>query len=768
MQNKNFFTKTRWLVTIILLLSLGVSQMWGQAATETATDGKSYVVTVYYNSKYYALPNGTNAGQWAATEVSVNANGRVTTATPPMWTFTEGSTSGQFYLSYTSGNTTNYLYKNGTTNSNYNIKGGSSKNYWAFTKSSNKYNVLAVGRGTNHTRLCLYNSQLKWEVYGTSSTTYDIILLLPVQTLSTSTTSLTGFTYQEGSGPSAAQSFSVSGSYLTANITVTAPTNYEVSKSSGSGYASSVTFTQSSGSVSAQTVYVRLKSGLSAGTYNGSSITISSTGATNKTISLSGSVTASCSADPTIGDASINSSFTLTSLTGAVGVGGSVNPGTNCEWTDMGLVWGASSNPTTSNNKKQISSSGSVKSFSNNVQPSGSTNPTAWVVGVSYYVRIYGKNGKAGAAYNYSTNDASFTLRSITYNSNGGTTVNTQYVNSGGTYSAPTAPTKTGYTIGGWYTDDGTFANAMDWSSAITANKELYAKWTAKTCTITLDGNGGTGNTTSVTATYNSATLSSAITNPEKTDYVFDGWYSGSGGTGSLVIDANGVLQANVAGYTGAGGVWTKDATSTTLYAKWTEHTYTNYRTICCPTIVELGTNSPSHGTIVFSPAGPNIATCNDDQTVTMTITPAAGYQLTAWSVTGTVTPFSSTPAVVTSNNSSAAQVITLVFAEDDEGTYTANATFTQMQDKYKDYMHGNSDITKSGNYGTAPTLSSVTKADGCAGEHYKFIGWIPESDMNMSTGVPTTTANMVAGGATGKSATNTTYYAIWAEEVTP
>ena len=28
MQNKNFFTKTRWLVTIILLLTLSVTQMW--------------------------------------------------------------------------------------------------------------------------------------------------------------------------------------------------------------------------------------------------------------------------------------------------------------------------------------------------------------------------------------------------------------------------------------------------------------------------------------------------------------------------------------------------------------------------------------------------------------------------------------------------------------------------------------------------------------------------------------------------------------------
>ena len=101
-------------------------------------------------------------------------------------------------------------------------------------------------------------------------------------------------------------------------------------------------------------------------------------------------------------------------------------------------------------------------------------------------------------------------------------------------------------------------------SYAVTVN----ASFTAKTYTVTLNGNGGSGNTANVTATYNSSTLSSSITNPTKTGYIFDGWYSGSGGTGSLVIDDNGVLQANVAGYTGADGIWTKDAT-TTLYAKW-------------------------------------------------------------------------------------------------------------------------------------------------------------------------------------------------------
>ena len=48
------------------------------------------------------------------------------------------------------------------------------------------------------------------------------------------------------------QSFDISGSNLTDDITVTAPTGYEVSKTSGSGYSGSITYAQSSGTVSLQ------------------------------------------------------------------------------------------------------------------------------------------------------------------------------------------------------------------------------------------------------------------------------------------------------------------------------------------------------------------------------------------------------------------------------------------------------------------------------------------------------------------------------------
>jgi hypothetical protein len=109
-------------------------------------------------------------------------------------------------------------------------------------------------------------------------------------TISAAPAALTGFTYAEGEGPSAAGHFSVSGSNMTANISLTASANYEISLAENSGYASSLELTQSEGAVAATTIYVRLKAGLSKGENNGT-ITLSSTGADNVVVTLTGNVT---------------------------------------------------------------------------------------------------------------------------------------------------------------------------------------------------------------------------------------------------------------------------------------------------------------------------------------------------------------------------------------------------------------------------------------------------------------------------------------------
>ncbi|MBP5787971.1 MAG: hypothetical protein J6Y19_09185, partial [Kiritimatiellae bacterium] len=88
-------------------------------------------------------------------------------------------------------------------------------------------------------------------------------------------------------------SFTVSGANLTTTVTVDVGSGsvFEVSKSSGSGYARSVTFTASEVNSGAQTVYVRLKAGTALGKDKSGTVTVSSTGVSSSpTVTLSGDV----------------------------------------------------------------------------------------------------------------------------------------------------------------------------------------------------------------------------------------------------------------------------------------------------------------------------------------------------------------------------------------------------------------------------------------------------------------------------------------------
>ena len=102
------------------------------------------------------------------------------------------------------------------------------------------------------------------------------------------------FSYVYSSGPSAAQSFTVSGIHLSTNLVVTAPTNYEVCKTLGGTYTSSVSYTPTNGTVDQQTVYIRLAAGLSVGDYDyaqATGLSVTSGTATARKAALDGLVT---------------------------------------------------------------------------------------------------------------------------------------------------------------------------------------------------------------------------------------------------------------------------------------------------------------------------------------------------------------------------------------------------------------------------------------------------------------------------------------------
>ena len=69
----------------------------------------------------------------------------------------------------------------------------------------------------------------------------------------------------------------------------------------------------------------------------------------------------------------------------------------------------------------------------------------------------------------------------VTFNSNGGSAVDAQEIADGSLATEPTPPTLDGSTFEGWYTDDGAFLNAFVFTTPITADITLYAKFTAVT-----------------------------------------------------------------------------------------------------------------------------------------------------------------------------------------------------------------------------------------------------------------------------------------------
>ena len=114
-------------------------------------------------------------------------------------------------------------------------------------------------------------------------------------TILASPSTLTGFTYVEGAGPTAEQSFDVSGSDLTADISVTPPTNWEIATVSGGPYqTTAITLSESGGTVSTTTIYARMVTGLlNVNSPFSGNIINASTGATSQNVAVDGTVTLS-------------------------------------------------------------------------------------------------------------------------------------------------------------------------------------------------------------------------------------------------------------------------------------------------------------------------------------------------------------------------------------------------------------------------------------------------------------------------------------------
>ena len=185
--------------------------------------------------------------------------------------------------------------------------------------------------------------------------------------------------------------------------------------------------------------------------------------------------------------------------------------------------------------------------------------PTGWTY-------AYSVNGSAisGNTFDISA-DASVTVTrtpidyTITYNLGGGTNAS----GNPATYTIQSpaitlaAPTRTGYTFGGWYANSGLTGNQVTTiGGGSTGNVELWAKWTPTQYTINYNLGGGTNHGDNP-STYTVESAAIALGAATRTGYQFGGWYASADCSGDAV---------------------TTIATGTTgdveLWAKWTANRY--------------------------------------------------------------------------------------------------------------------------------------------------------------------------------------------------
>jgi uncharacterized repeat protein (TIGR02543 family) len=298
----------------------------------------------------------------------------------------------------------------------------------------------------------------------------------------------------------------------------------------------------------------------------------------------------------------------------------------------------------------------------------------------------------------------------LTYDSQGGSSVSPQTFVTDETIVVAADPTRAGYTFTGWFTTaSGGSSVGATYTPLLPVDVTLYAQWTANSYTVTYDTQGGSAVSSGSYTWGGSVTLPSA---PTRSGYTFTGWFTGASGGSALGATYTPGTPADL-----------------TLYAQWTAITYS-------VTYVDNGATTAHSG---------GASTYSTGSSFTLPTAPARnGYTFAGWELTGT----NATTASITSSATSATPA--------GYGNVTLTAQWTAVSNTVT-YVDNGATTAHAGGASSYNTGSSFTLPTVPLRSGYTFGGW-------QLTGTNATTATITssATSATPAGYGNITLTAQW------
>lgn len=721
--------------------------------TGSLTTG-TYIIGVVENNTIHAINNTVGTSWIKYTDVTISSNQIVNPDATVVWTY--DSSTG--YIK--NNDNTNYIY---WTSGNVGCCGTTA--YAHDVTETQTSGIYTVKSHATTSRILRQNGTSGYRYYATSTGSQSISFFkLDESPAITATPSpFIAPSYVEGTVNPTTANLTVTGSNLNANVTATLNGNSNFQIQDGDNWVSTITLTQSRGSVNG-TIAIRLMPGLTQGSYNGT-ITLSSTGADDVVVNLTGSVTKPTHELDYYSNSIANGSFTFSPASpvpedASVTLTPSADPGYELsEWTfykESGEDYVVDNSIDVTNNTFSMPHYDlwvdATFSAKQTFAVECVANPVAGgTLSVSPSLAYEGQT--VTLTYDLSTN---YTLTSIviTKKSDGSATSITPAAGSGSTYTF----TMPGYAV----TATATFAERhsldIDFESE---NASTYTDWTftfvnthSTNANVTAHGGSYFGSTSISFSNANSIIVTkNKIANPQSlTCYVTRQTTNDTQSTWYIEVSDNGSDWTEVTTQSAISmvrGTWVEvSAILTSYHNVYVRVRYTGSSAVRCiddlslvytPSEYSVTLSSVSGGSISASDGTTPITSGSHNfesgKTITLTAEGDASHMFNSWSVSG-ATVADASLATTTFEMPANAVTVGATFVESWTFTYNINGhTVTEK------YLRNNANIT-------LPTTSEYIP-DG-----YSLRGWT-ENESDLSEPIFAAMANQ-----------DRTFYAIFGKNV--